>query len=68
VRVPEIGVKYAGTATGLMSTIQVVGSVLLPGNVIVPAAGGNFNILFLICSLTALLACLCLIGIKMPRK
>lgn len=47
VQLPGIGPKYAGTAGGFTSTLQLLGAVVLPTYVFVPLAGGNFNTLFI---------------------
>ena len=46
VRLKEIGPSYAGTAGGIVSTLQLLGAVTLPTYVIAPLAGGNFTTLF----------------------
>jgi NNP family nitrate/nitrite transporter-like MFS transporter len=43
---PEIGHKYAGTAGGLMTTVQMIGSVIIPSRILAPAAGGDYVRLF----------------------
>jgi NNP family nitrate/nitrite transporter-like MFS transporter len=43
---PEIGPRYAGSAGGIISTLQVIGAVVLPTFVITPLAGPNATILF----------------------
>ena len=61
-RLPEIGNIYAGTAGGLLSTIQMLGSLLLPSNILVPLAGDSYIILFLLAALCLALSgivCLC---------
>jgi NNP family nitrate/nitrite transporter-like MFS transporter len=55
---PEIGPAYAGSAGGLISTVQVTGAVVVPTFVITPLAGSNATVLF---GLAAL--CLALIAI-----
>lgn len=40
---PEIGPKYAGTACGLVSTLQLLGAVLIPTYVVIPLGGGNMT-------------------------
>jgi nitrate/nitrite transporter NarK len=42
----EIGPVYAGSAGGIIATIQVLGAVVLPTFVITPLAGSNVKILF----------------------
>jgi NNP family nitrate/nitrite transporter-like MFS transporter len=55
---PEIGPRYAGSAGGIISTLQVIGAVVLPTFVITPLAGSSADILF---GLAAV--CLALIGL-----
>ena len=43
---PEIGRRYAGTAGGLLTTVQMVGAVTLPSWVLVPLAGENYVFLY----------------------
>jgi len=47
----EIGPTYAGTAGGLIATLQLFGAFMIPAFVITPLAGTSFNILFGISSL-----------------
>jgi NNP family nitrate/nitrite transporter-like MFS transporter len=56
IQLPEIGPAYAGTAGGFVSTLQLLGAVLLPAYVITPIAGDNMNLLFILGGV-----CLCLI-------
>jgi cyanate permease len=56
---PEIGPRYAGSAGGIISTLQVIGAVALPTFVITPLAGSSANILFG-------LAAVCLALISIP--
>ena len=48
VQLPEIGLPYAGTAGGVLGTVQVLGAVLVPTYILVPIAGDNFTILFIL--------------------
>ncbi len=43
---PEIGPMYAGSAGGIISTLQVLGAVLVPTFIITPLAGANGRMLF----------------------
>ena len=43
---PEIGPVYAGSGGGIISTLQVLGAVVVPTFVITPLAGSNSTILF----------------------
>jgi len=48
---PEIGPVYAGSAGGIIGTLQVVGAVFIPALVIAPIAGQNYTIFFTLGSL-----------------
>ncbi len=48
VRLPHIGSAYAGTAGGLLATMQLLGAVVLPSRVISPIAGMDMALLFLL--------------------
>jgi len=43
---PEIGPVYAGSAGGIIATMQVLGAVLVPTFIITPLAGPNVTVLF----------------------
>ena len=47
----EIGPAYAGTAGGLIATLQLLGAFIIPAFVITPLAGTDYNILFALSSL-----------------
>ena len=55
-RLPEIGNTYAGTAGGLLSTIQMLGSILLPSQILVPIAGDSYPFLFLLAAFSLALS------------
>jgi NNP family nitrate/nitrite transporter-like MFS transporter len=46
IHLPEIGPKYAGTAGGVVGTIQLFGTVVVPTYIMTPIAGDNFTLLF----------------------
>ncbi|GAB4269744.1 MFS transporter [Thermincola ferriacetica] len=52
---PEIGPAYAGSAGGIIGTLQVVGAVFIPSFIIAPLAGQNYNMLFALGSLSFLM-------------
>lgn len=52
---PEIGPIYAGSAGGIIGTLQVVGAVCIPSFVLTPLAGDNFTLFFALGSLSLLL-------------
>ncbi len=41
-----IGTKYAGSAAGVISTLQLLGAVLIPTYILTPIAGENYSLLF----------------------
>jgi NNP family nitrate/nitrite transporter-like MFS transporter len=43
---PEIGPAYAGSAGGIIATLQVLGAVVIPTFIIAPLAGVNAHLLF----------------------
>jgi NNP family nitrate/nitrite transporter-like MFS transporter len=49
---PEIGPTYAGSAGGILATLQLAGGFFIPAFVIAPIAGHNFTLLFALASLT----------------
>lgn len=62
---PDVGPVYAGSAGGVICTLQMMGGFVIPSMIITPLAGSNFNIIFA-------LACLCcgligLIAIFLPE-
>ncbi len=42
-----VGARYSGTATGLIITVQLAASVVLPSYVIAPIAGDDYRLIFL---------------------
>jgi NNP family nitrate/nitrite transporter-like MFS transporter len=46
VLLPEIGPAYAGSAGGIITTLQVLGGIIVPTYVITRLAGSNSTILF----------------------
>ncbi len=48
VSLPEIGPQYAGTAGGIVSTMQLLGAVLIPTCIAAPLAGDNWELLLAI--------------------
>jgi nitrate/nitrite transporter NarK len=56
---PEIGPVYAGSAGGIIATVQVFGAVVLPTFVITPLAGSSVTMLFG-------LAALCMVLMILP--
>ena len=56
VQFSAIGPVYAGTAGGIIGTVQLLGAVLLPSYVLAPLANGNFTILYFLAGGCLLLA------------
>lgn len=48
---PEIGPKYAGTAGGIVSTLQLIGGVVIPTYIVIPLSGGNMTMYFYIAAI-----------------
>ncbi|MFR8547144.1 MAG: CynX/NimT family MFS transporter [Lachnospiraceae bacterium] len=63
VQIPEIGPVYAGTAGGMIGTIQLLGAVLMPSYILIPVSGKNFMVLFGLgglCMVAAAVLCQCI--------
>ena len=56
VQFAAIGPKYAGTAGGVVGTIQLLGAVVVPNYILTPIAGNNFIVLFLLSGLCMLIS------------
>ena len=52
---PEIGPVYAGSAGGIIATLQLTGGFFIPSFIIAPIAGHNFTLLFALASLSLIL-------------
>ncbi len=52
---PEIGPKYAGSAGGVMTTLELLGAVIIPTYIITPLAGSNFNMYFIMAAVSAVI-------------
>lgn len=52
---PEIGPVYAGSAGGIIGTLQVIGAVFIPSFIVAPLAGQNYNLFFALGSLSFLM-------------
>ena len=52
---PEIGSAYAGSAGGIIATLQLMGGFFIPSFIIAAIAGHNFTILFALASLFIIL-------------
>ena len=56
VQFEEIGPVYAGTAGGMLTTIQVLGAIFLPSYVFAGIAGSDLSIMFLLGGASMLVA------------
>lgn len=56
VQFEEIGPLYAGTAGGMLTTIQVLGAILLPSYVFAPIAAGSYATIFMLGGVSLLVA------------
>lgn len=54
----EIGRTYAGTAGGFIGTLQLLGAVVIPTYIIVPIAGINTSLLFILTAICMVVVCL----------
>lgn len=61
-----IGSRYAGTAGGIVSTVQMLGGVCIPSFLIAPFSGDNFIHLFLLAGCSALLGSVFIA--KLPKQ
>ena len=64
IMLPEIGPKYAGTAGGVIGTIELLGAVVIPTYIIAPLAKSN-EWLFLLAGLCSAFVCIC--SIFLPK-
>lgn len=62
---PEIGPMYAGSAGGIIGTLQVVGAVCIPTFIITPIAGQNYYLLFALGALCFL--CVAVVALFLPE-
>ncbi|AOQ24044.1 putative sulfoacetate transporter SauU [Moorella thermoacetica] len=53
---PEIGPVYAGSAGGIIATLQLIGAFFIPSFIIAPLAGQNYNMLFALSSFCMLIS------------
>nr|WP_287650219.1 MFS transporter [Blautia sp.] len=60
-----IGTKYAGSAAGVISTLQLLGAVLIPTYILTPIAGDNYSLLFMLASICMVIMFLC--GLLLPQ-
>lgn len=60
---PDVGPVFAGTAGGLVATLQLLCGVILPSYVIAPLTGDNFSALYLMGGALALIAAVLVLAI-----
>lgn len=60
-----LGTKYAGSAAGVISTLQLLGGVLIPTYILTPIAGENYSLLFMLSSICMVIVSLC--GLLLPQ-
>jgi len=60
-----LGTKYAGSAAGVISTLQLLGAVLIPTYILTPIAGENYSLLFMLASICMVIMFLC--GLLLPQ-
>ena len=65
VKLPAIGFRYAGTAGGVVSTIELIGAVAIPSYIITPIAAGNYNVYFLMTG--AVMVVMAVIALFLPE-
>ena len=54
-----LGTKYVGSAAGVISTLQLLGAVLIPTYILKPIAGENYSLLFMLASICMVIMFLC---------
>ena len=54
---PEIGPECAGSATGIISTLELIGAVVIPTYIITPIAGQNFSLYFILAGSCMVIIC-----------
>ena len=60
-----IGTKYAGSAAGVIATLQLLGAVLIPTYILTPIAGTNYRLLFTLTSGCMIVMFIC--GLLIPQ-
>ncbi|MGI6069187.1 MAG: CynX/NimT family MFS transporter [Blautia sp.] len=62
---PEIGPVYAGSAGGIITTLELLGAVIIPTYVITPLAGDNFQLYFILAAVS--IAVMTIFAIFLPE-
>jgi NNP family nitrate/nitrite transporter-like MFS transporter len=66
---PEVGPLCAGSAGGIVSTLQMAGAFIVPTYIITPISNGNFNTMFLMASICGALIAMVVICLpELGRK
>lgn len=60
-----IGVRYAGSAAGVIATLQLLGAVLIPTYILTPIAGDNYSLLFSLASVCMVV--MFIVGFMIPE-
>ena len=70
IQLSEIGPKYAGTAGGFASTLELLGAVLIPPYIITPIANSNMTIYFVLSGVCMIIvaALVLLLPEVMPKR
>jgi nitrate/nitrite transporter NarK len=65
IQLKEIGPAYAGTAGGILGTLQMFGAVVIPSYVLAVIAGSNMHLLFLLAGIV--MAVTCVLALFLPK-
>lgn len=60
-----IGTKYAGSAAGVIATLQMLGAIVIPTYILAPVAGENYRLMFTMTS--ACMAIMFVFGLFIPE-
>ena len=63
IMLPGVGPGLAGTAGGLVSTVQLFGCVVIPTYIIAPIAGDSYRMIMILAGICGLLSAVCVLGI-----
>jgi sugar phosphate permease len=66
INLPGVGPELAGTAGGLVATIQLLGAVILPSYVLIPFAGGDLAVTFVLAGCCALISAI--LSLLIPKE
>jgi MFS family permease len=62
-----IGPELAGTAGGLVATVELIGAVLLPSHVLIPLAGDDLGMVFVLAGVCMVIACVFDLLVPTPK-